>query len=111
MPALSSFELRDREIKWVGRGNSKKTRVEEVFCGEDMIEQIVEREVKRIQSSQRPGKAESRTPTTDFNRGGRNKRQCWTCGSTAHIKKDYPETKQKANQEVVSEAVHVDNSE
>lgn len=107
VPDLSYFDLRDRAVKWIGRGNARRTRMEEVSCGEDVIESIVERVVKRLHINGNQNQAGHRTSPTNNRPPGTNKRQCWNCGSTAHLKRDCPETKKKEKNEVTSEAVYV----
>ena len=101
VPDLSYFDLRDRAVKWIGRGTTRRTRVDEIASGatgDDMIEKIVEKVVKQLQKDQ-PPKMESRPPT-------RSKQQCWSCGSTEHLKRNCPKNE---NREVTSEAMYIND--
>ena len=103
VPDLSYFDLRDRAVKWIGRGTTRRTRVDEMASGatgDDMIEKIVEKVAKRLQKDQ-PPKMDSRPLT-------RPKGQCWSCGSTEHLKRNCPK---KENREVTSEAMYINDQD
>ena len=54
VPDLTYFELRDRSVKWIGRGGRATTRMEKVNCKEKMIEDIVEKSCEEVTSDTKP---------------------------------------------------------
>ena len=99
---LTYFELRDSAVKWTGRGGKVTTIKEEVICKEKMIEDIVERVVKKLQVAPGP----SPSSYIDTTKGSR----CWTCNSTTHLRKSCPSrrSQQQSEQDAINTKRSVD---